>query len=95
MSKCCEFGDLTDFLIKDRLVCGVIKDSVRGRLLRETELTLKKAIDECSAAKTSTEQMNVFQSTSSGATGGNVDFVKKKIVKSKSLKNTDISQLDH
>ena len=89
LSKSCEFGDLTDSLIKDRLVCGVIKDSVRSRLLRETELTLQKAIDICRAAETSTQQMKVIQSSSSGATGGNVDIVKKKIVKSKSQKNTD------
>ena len=88
LSKSCEFGDLTDSLIKDRLVCGVIKDSVRSRLLQETELTLQKAIDICRAAETSTQQMKVIQSTSSGATGSNVDVVKKKIVKSKSLKNT-------
>ena len=89
LSKSCEFGDLTDSLIKDRLVCGVIKDSVRSRLLRETELTLQKAIDICRAAETSTQQMKVIQSTSSGATGSNVDIVKKKIVKSKLVKNTD------
>ena len=40
LSKSCECGDLTDSLIKDILVCGVIKDSVRSRMLRETELTL-------------------------------------------------------
>ena len=89
MSKSCEFGDLTDSLIKDRLVCGVIKDSVRSRLLRETELTLQKAIDVCRAAETSSQQMKVIQSTSSEANGSNVDFVKKNIVKSKSVKNTD------
>ena len=89
LSKSCEFGDLTDSLIKDRLVCGVLKDSVRSRLLRETELTLQKAIDICRAAETSTQQMKVIQSTSSGATGSNMDVVKKKILKCKSLKNTD------
>ena len=89
LSKSCEFGDLTDSLIKDRLVCGVIKDSVRSRLLRETELTLQKAIDVCRAAETSSQQMKVIQSTSSGANGSNVDFVKKNIVKSKSVTNSD------
>ena len=89
MSKSSEFGDLTDSLIKDRLVCGVIKDSVQSRLLRETELTLQKAIDVCRAAETSSQQMKVIQSSSSGVTGGNVDVVNRKIVKSKSLKNTD------
>ena len=89
LSKSCEFGDFTDSLIKDRLIYGVIKDSVRSRLLRETELTLQKAIDVCHAAETSSQSMKVIQSTSSGATGYNVDIVKKKILKSKSLKYTD------
>ena len=89
MSKSCEFGDLKDCLIKDRLVGGVIKDSVPSRLLRETELTLQEAIYICRTAETLTQQMKIIQSTSSRATGSNVNFVKKKIVKSKSVKNTD------
>ena len=39
LSKSCEFGDLTDSFIKDKLVCGVKQDIVRSRLLRETDLT--------------------------------------------------------
>ena len=57
--------------------------------MRETELTLQKAIDVCRAAETSSQQMKAIQSTSSGATGSNVDVVKKKIVKGTSVKNTD------
>ena len=40
LSKSCEYGDLADSLLRDRLVCGVKKDTVRSRLLRETDLTL-------------------------------------------------------
>ena len=47
--------------------------------MRETELTLQKAIDVCRAAETSAQQMKVIQSTSSGATGSNVNVVKKKL----------------
>ena len=32
LSKSCEFGELTKSFIKDRLVCGERKDSVRSRL---------------------------------------------------------------
>ena len=31
-SKTCEFGELTDSLIKDRLVCGIPDNSLRERL---------------------------------------------------------------
>ena len=60
LSKLCEFGDLTDSLIKDRLISGVMKASVRSRLLRETELTLQKVIGICHAAETSIQQMKVI-----------------------------------
>ena len=70
----------------------MIKDSVRSRLLGETELTLQKAIDVCPAAETSTQQMKVIQSTSSGATGSNVNIVKKKIVKAKMYLTRHYSQ---
>lgn len=89
LSKTCEFGDLTDSLIKDRIVGGVLKDSVRSRLLRETDLTLQKAIDICRASETATQQMKAMQSSSAGATSGNVDFVRRKTEKSKPMKNTD------
>jgi hypothetical protein len=46
-AKDCEFGDLTDSLIRDRIVCGIRDDNVRARLLREADLTLEKAIDTC------------------------------------------------
>ena len=43
LSKSCEFGDMADSLLRtvcDRLVCGLKNDTVRSRLLRETDLTL-------------------------------------------------------
>lgn len=44
-AKDCEFGDLTDSLIRDIIVCGMRDDNVRARLLREADLTLEKEID--------------------------------------------------
>ena len=64
LSKSCEFGDLTDSLIKDRLVYEVKQDTVRSRLLRETDLTLQKATDICRAAETSTQQLKAMQGMS-------------------------------
>ncbi len=40
----CEFGALTESLIKDKLVCGVISDKTRSRLLKQAELTLSRAM---------------------------------------------------
>lgn len=47
----CEYGQLREDLIRDRLVLGVSDESVRRRLLREKDLTLASAIDICRAAE--------------------------------------------
>lgn len=86
LAKSCEFGTLMDSLIKDRIVCGVKSDTVRSRLLRETDLSLQKAIDICRAAETSSQQMKAIQ----GATNeGNVDVVRNKSLKSKPHKGSE------
>ncbi len=56
----CEFGRLTDDLIKDRIVCGVNNDTVRARLLRETDLNLAKAVDICRANEVTQSHMKVL-----------------------------------
>lgn len=53
----CEFGELEQSLIKDRLICGIRDDTVRRRLLRESDLTLVKAIDACRSNEATAEQM--------------------------------------
>ena len=47
----CEFGDLATTLIRDLIVCGVRDNSLRERLLRDSELTLTKAISAGQAAE--------------------------------------------
>lgn len=59
-AKDCEFGDLHDSLIRDRIVCGIREDNVRGRLLREADLTLDKAIDVCRASGITSSQVKVL-----------------------------------
>ncbi|XP_056017509.1 uncharacterized protein K02A2.6-like [Ostrea edulis] len=53
----CEFGSLADELIRDRIVCGIQDEACRARLLRESDLTLAKAIDVCRAQEMSTKQL--------------------------------------
>lgn len=55
-AKTCEFGDLQDSLIRDRIVCGIDDNNTRERLLRNNALTLEKAIDAVRAAETSKTQ---------------------------------------
>lgn len=44
LAKNCNFGSLVDETIRDRLVCGIISERVKERLLREQELSLDKAM---------------------------------------------------
>ena len=56
-AKSCEFGLLTESLIKDRIVCGITDDGTRSRLLREKDLTLSKALDISRANEATSVQM--------------------------------------
>ena len=62
-AQTCEFRDLKDSLICDRIVCGIRSDKSRSRLLKEPDLTLQKAIDICRANEATTKQMKSFAHT--------------------------------
>jgi transposase InsO family protein len=53
----CTFGNLKDELIRDRLVCGVIDDGVRKLMLRQSNLTLTKAISICQISELSDQRV--------------------------------------
>ena len=46
-SQTCEFAKLKDSLIYDRIVCGIVCDRTHVYLLKESDLTLQKALDIC------------------------------------------------
>ena len=56
-AKTCEFGALRDTLIRDRIVCGIDSNTVRERLLRNTDLGLEDAIAAVRAAESSKTQL--------------------------------------
>lgn len=56
LSQSCEFAELRDGLIRDKIVCGIASNMVRDRLLRTDELTLQRAIQICQAAEISQEE---------------------------------------
>ncbi|KAL7837376.1 hypothetical protein SRHO_G00270870 [Serrasalmus rhombeus] len=55
-SKTCDFGQLKDSLIRDKIVYGIPDHAVRERLLRKQDLILDKAVALCRAAKTTKAQ---------------------------------------
>ena len=67
-SKTCEFGDLKDSLVKDRLVCGIADNVTRERLLREDDLTLEKAVKVCKAAELVKERSKELHPTPTSTT---------------------------
>ena len=61
-ARTCEFGTLIR-LIRDGVVCGIDSKDARGCLLRDTELTLDKAVNFMRAYETSTTQVNALENT--------------------------------
>ena len=57
LASTCEYGTLSDELIRDRIVIGISDSSMRARLLRESDLTLNRAIDMCRASEQATCQL--------------------------------------
>ncbi|XP_055523186.1 uncharacterized protein K02A2.6-like [Wyeomyia smithii] len=51
LAATCNYGDLKDSLIRDRIVVGVRSDDTRKALLKTANLTLAMAIDTCRAQK--------------------------------------------
>ncbi|UYV66018.1 K02A2.6-like [Cordylochernes scorpioides] len=55
--KNCDFGDLTESLIRDRIVLGVLDKNLTERYLQDPDLTLSKAIALGRAAESSRTQL--------------------------------------
>ena len=61
-AKLCEFGDQEDLMIRDNIVFSVNDERVKERLLRESDLSLSKALDVCRAAETTRAQLKAMTS---------------------------------
>lgn len=62
MSQRCEFEQLEEGLLRDRITCGIRDGAVRDRLLRTDELTLEKAIKICQANEISNDNGRQIES---------------------------------
>ena len=71
----CDFGAIKDSLIRDQIVVGINDPKLRERLLRDTDLTLEKAVKLCRITEQSKEQSKIFISPTTQT--GNIDAVKK------------------
>ena len=69
----CEFGELCERLIRDRIACGISCNTLREKQLQETDLELQKVIDMCRASEFSKRQTKSITEEPK-----NVDYVNKK-----------------
>ena len=53
LAASCNFGELEESLLRDRVVCGILDSSLRERLLREASSDLPKCLQICRAAELS------------------------------------------
>ena len=60
LAKNCEYWELTNSIIKDRIVEGIDSDSTRARLLREKDLSLERCVEICKAAEVADKHMKTL-----------------------------------
>ncbi|XP_011437820.3 retrovirus-related Pol polyprotein from transposon 297 [Magallana gigas] len=65
LAKSCEFRNMTDDMIRDRLVLGTKDTASRGRMLREADLTLDKAITMCLTSERTSSQLQKLEHNTS------------------------------
>ncbi|UYV72315.1 K02A2.6-like [Cordylochernes scorpioides] len=57
LSSTCNYGAMTEEMIRDRLVLGIIDKQTKRQLISDPQLTLQKAIDECKANESANKQI--------------------------------------
>lgn len=56
LASSCEYGELKDDLIRDKIVCGIKSDTTRRHLLKESKLSLEKAVQICQSNELSEQR---------------------------------------
>ena len=69
----CEYGELEDSLLRNRLICGVQDKVLRDKLLRTRNLTLEKCLNICRLSEQGTAELAVSEPVDS--TQGQVDAI--------------------
>ena len=70
LSLNCEYDELRDSLIRNRIICGISDNVTCERLLRTKELDLKTCVDYCKATETVKVQAQQITSFSEGESTG-------------------------
>ena len=86
LAKTCEFQDLKDSLIKDRLIIGMTDENIRQRFLQEAaqyELTAEKIVETVKIKETSILQVKAINHDAKES----IDYIKDKTRKYKKFEN--------
>lgn len=86
LSNDCNFKDLQDRLIRDRIVAGISDKVLKNRLLRECDLDLSKTIKICKAAELAEAQIKKFEANTE------VSVVHKKLISPNNNKTRNSKQ---
>ena len=78
LAASCEYGALTDKLIRGRLVIGLKNQGDKVRFLREKSLDLKKAIQMCNTSEIASQQIKTIVGAGDNKTEDVKKFSKKK-----------------
>ena len=89
IAKNCEFKEQEDLLLRDKLVFGVRDPRIKERMLREMDLSLRKATDLIRAAESTKVQMKEMCPQSSAAAATSIDALKSKSGVNQLEKSTD------
>ncbi len=60
ISNNCEFGEIQNDLIKDRIVVGIMNNKVRAQMLQKSSLTLEQAIEACKVSEQTQAHMSAL-----------------------------------
>ena len=64
LASSCQFGILTEELIRDKLVLGISDQTTKLRLLKEEDLTLNKAVNICRSSEIANIQLKSMKASS-------------------------------
>ena len=87
-SLTCEFSDLRESLIRDRIVCGVTSQQLKERMLREVDLTLEKALALARADEETKKQMKQMNAATSAESVDNLHNKSKASISNRKSQKT-------
>ena len=68
-AQTCDYGELKDSLIRDRIVVGINSTQLKEKMLQDKDLSLDSAISRCKSAEMTQRQMQVIQEKGSACGG--------------------------